>query len=79
MAFRPNSIDVLRRGSRIQDAHKRLDRIADKLPLERSVDLLRGYEGEAAQSYFGVFDHLIRVSSPPCALEGVAGDRRWTL
>jgi len=44
-------------------AHQRLDRIADKLPHAPSVDMLRGYEGEAAQAYFGVFDHLIRVPS----------------
>jgi CRISPR-associated protein Cas1 len=45
-------------------AHKRLDRIADKLMSESSVDLLRGLEGEAAQAYFSVFDHLIRVDDP---------------
>lgn len=41
--------------------HKRLARIADRLLLEREVDVLRGLEGEAAQAYFVVFDHLIRV------------------
>lgn len=51
-------------------AHMRLDRIADKLTNEPSVDMLRGYEGEAAQSYFGVFDHLIRVSSPAMRFKG---------
>lgn len=51
-------------------AHRRLDRIADKLVDETSVDLLRGYEGEAAQSYFGVFDHLIRVPSPAMRFTG---------
>jgi CRISPR-associated protein Cas1 len=45
-------------------AYKRLDRIADKLMPEADLNLLRGYEGEAAQAYFGVFDHLIRVNSP---------------
>jgi CRISPR-associated protein Cas1 len=51
-------------------AHMRLDRIADKLTNETSVDMLRGYEGEAAQSYFGVFDHLIRIPSPAMRFKG---------
>lgn len=51
-------------------AHKRIDRIADKLQTETSVDVLRGLEGEAAQSYFGVFDHLIRVRSPALRFGG---------
>lgn len=51
-------------------AHKRLDRIADKLMLEPSVDVLRGLEGEAGQCYFGVFDHLIRVRSPALRFKG---------
>ena len=54
----------------LEHAHKRLDRIADKLLLENSVDMLRGYEGEAAQSYFGVFDHLIRVPSAAMRFKG---------
>lgn len=54
----------------LNHAHKRLDRIADKLPEEISLDLLRGYEGEAAQSYFGVFDHLIRVEDPAMKFQG---------
>ena len=51
-------------------AHKRLDRITDKLLSEPSVDMLRGYEGEAAQSYFGVFDHLIRVPNTRMRFKG---------
>lgn len=50
--------------SALSHAYKRLDRIADKLMQEESVDVLRGLEGEAAQAYFGVFDHLIRVPVP---------------
>lgn len=42
-------------------AHLRLGRILDKVQIEPALDVLRGLEGEAAQSYFGVFDHLIRV------------------
>lgn len=51
-------------------AYKRLGRIAEKLPGETSLDMLRGYEGEAAQAYFGVFDMLIRVDSPAMRFQG---------
>lgn len=51
-------------------AHRRLDRIAEKLMPETDLNLLRGYEGEAAQAYFGVFDHLIRVNSPAMRFKG---------
>ncbi len=44
-------------------AHQRLSRIGDKVLKEASLDVLRGLEGEAAQAYFGVFDHLIRVDN----------------
>lgn len=54
----------------LSHAYKRLDRIADKLLQEESVDVLRGLEGEAAQSYFGVFDHLIRVPVPALRFKG---------
>lgn len=47
-----------------QHALKRLKRIPQRLLVETGVDVLRGLEGEAAQSYFGVFDQLIRVESP---------------
>lgn len=50
--------------SAFQHALKRLKRIPHRILLENDVDLLRGLEGEAAQSYFGVFDQLIRVDSP---------------
>lgn len=54
----------------LNHAHQRLHRIADKLLLEQSVDVLRGFEGEAAQAYFGVFDHLIRVPVPGLRFNG---------
>src|SRR5690606_15542206 len=41
-----------------QHALKRLKRIPQRILQEQGVDLLRGLEGEAAQSYFGVFDQL---------------------
>lgn len=42
--------------------------------LEASLDQLRGVEGEAANLYFGVFDHLIR--SPDAALRWTGRSRR---
>lgn len=45
----------------LQHAHRRLKRITAVLAHDATVDLLRGHEGEAAQAYFGAFDHLIRV------------------
>lgn len=51
-------------------AYRRLDRLSDKLLQEASVDLLRGLEGEAAQAYFGVFDHLIRIDHPALRFRG---------
>ncbi|MDR2212572.1 MAG: type I-C CRISPR-associated endonuclease Cas1c [Pseudomonadales bacterium] len=56
--------------SSLAHAHKRLARISDKVMLEPSVDVLRGLEGEAAQSYFNVFDQLIRVSGSALRFQG---------
>lgn len=53
-----------------QHALKRLKRIPQRLLLEDSVDVLRGLEGEAAQSYFGVFGQLISVDSPLLRFDG---------
>ncbi len=46
------------------EAVRQLGRITQRLFLEPTVDGLRGLEGEAAQRYFAVFDHLIRVPHP---------------
>src|SRR5690606_7398771 len=51
-----------------------LARITDRLLVEKDIDVLRGLEGEAAQAYFGVFDHLIRV--PDAALRFAGRSRR---
>ncbi|AEG94587.1 type I-C CRISPR-associated endonuclease Cas1c [Ramlibacter tataouinensis] len=51
-------------------AYQRLSRIGDKVLGELSLDVLRGLEGEAAQAYFGVFDHLIRVDNPVLRFKG---------
>lgn len=57
--------------SALAHAHQRLERIAHKLQAENAnLDLLRGYEGEAAQAYFGVFDGMIRVDSPAMRFHG---------
>lgn len=53
-----------------QHALKHLKRIPYRLLQGNDVDLLRGLEGEAAQSYFGVFGQLIRAESPLLAFRG---------
>jgi CRISPR-associated protein Cas1 len=55
-------------------ADKRLKRIGTRLLSEGPVDVLRGLEGEAAQVYFGVLDHLIRV--PEAAMRFGGRSRR---
>lgn len=45
-------------------AQQRLGRIARDLLHEKRVDYLRGLEGEAAQTYFNVFNVLVRNNSP---------------
>lgn len=44
--------------------------IARRLLAETGLDVLRGLEGEAAQTYFSVFDQLIRVDSPALRFGG---------
>lgn len=56
--------------AQLDDAHRRLQRIGDRLLLERDVDTLRGCEGDAARIYFSVFNHLILVNSPAFAFNG---------
>jgi len=43
----------------LRDAADRLHSILDHLQHELPLDTVRGFEGEAAKIYFGVFDHLI--------------------
>lgn len=54
----------------LSHSHKRLRRITDRLLEAPGVELLRGLEGEAAQAYFGVFDHLIRIDNPTLRFAG---------
>lgn len=56
--------------SALEFTRKRLARIAEKLLTQREPDVLRGLEGEAAQAYFGVFDHLIRIPGPAFRFSG---------
>ncbi|MBU0661819.1 type I-C CRISPR-associated endonuclease Cas1c [Patescibacteria group bacterium] len=43
----------------VRQSANRLSEISMHLQADLSLDRLRGYEGEAAKMYFGVFDHLI--------------------
>lgn len=54
----------------LEISHKRLARIAKRVLAENELDVLRGLEGEAAQAYFGVFDHLILVPDPTLRFSG---------
>ncbi|MFA7579502.1 MAG: type I-C CRISPR-associated endonuclease Cas1c [Castellaniella sp.] len=51
-------------------AHRRLKFIRTVLMDDQTVDLLRGHEGEAAQAYFGTFDHLIQVPDAELRFHG---------
>lgn len=46
-------------GAALHNASDRLKSILMHVRQDLPLDTLRGYEGEAAQVYFGVFDHLI--------------------
>lgn len=51
-------------------ARERLRHIIERLSKETAQDVLRGLEGEAAQTYFDVFDSLIRVDEPALRFHG---------
>ncbi len=46
----------------LEDASGRLARTLEMLEAAKSVELVRGLEGDAARTYFCVFDHLITAS-----------------
>lgn len=54
----------------LRHAQVRLKRIATQASQTDNADLLRGMEGEAAQLYFSVFDHLIRSDDPALRFTG---------
>jgi CRISPR-associated protein Cas1 len=58
-AVRDQPAEVGLSASSLQTASNRLANLVERLPKEESVDEIRGREGEAANVYFGVFDHLI--------------------
>jgi len=51
-------------------ACKRLRRILHKLEEVPTTDVMRGLEGEAAQAYFSVFNHLLRAGNPALSFKG---------
>ncbi|GAB6166952.1 type I-C CRISPR-associated endonuclease Cas1c [Thermostilla marina] len=75
-----NCRTLLRRSAREFDdaeAVARLNRAADRLGSlltlldeDRELDVVRGFEGEAATSYFHAFDSLIRAEKPLFAFHG---------
>ena len=63
------SLDEAARAA-LAHARERLKRIIERLFREAEQDVLRGLEGEAAQTYFSVFDHLIRIDTPALRFNG---------
>ncbi|HZH28045.1 MAG TPA: type I-C CRISPR-associated endonuclease Cas1c [Azospirillaceae bacterium] len=51
-------------------AERRLTDVVRRTLATSEVDVLRGLEGEAALTYFGVFDHLIRADGDAFAFRG---------
>ena len=64
--------DTLPVGGReaLEAAERRLTDVARRILGAGAVELLRGLEGEAAQVYFGVFNHLLRNVDPTFAFAG---------
>ncbi|ALV29068.1 type I-C CRISPR-associated endonuclease Cas1c [Pannonibacter phragmitetus] len=54
----------------MDQATARMARLLQKLEVLSGLDSLRGAEGEAAQLYFGVFNHLIRSPDPEICFKG---------
>lgn len=46
--------------ARLDDAQRRLGDVARRVMEAPDIDAARGHEGDAANAYFGVFDHLVR-------------------
>lgn len=58
------------KAAQIESAALRLHHIAERLLAETDVDVLRGMEGDAARTYFSVFDHLILTKDPAMRFTG---------
>lgn len=54
----------------VDAAQSRMQAIARRVAHEGDVERLRGYEGEAASLYFGVFPHALRVDDPALRFGG---------
>src|SRR3546814_12504017 len=54
----------------LQHAVLHLKRLIAQVRIEIDIDRLRGLEGEAAQVYFSVFNHLIRIDTPALRFQG---------
>lgn len=54
----------------LKKAADRLARLLRDIEAESSLDAVRGFEGEAARTYFGVFDHLIKAQKDDFAFNG---------
>jgi len=54
----------------LKKAADRLARLLHDLETESSLDAIRGFEGEAARTYFGVFDHLIKGQKDDFSFNG---------
>jgi len=75
-----NSRQVLLRAAReasgtedkeaLSQAGTRLAGILERLPTCESVDVVRGAEGEAARTYFGVFGYMVRSDRESFRLDG---------
>ncbi|HSQ42689.1 MAG TPA: type I-C CRISPR-associated endonuclease Cas1c [Fibrobacteraceae bacterium] len=57
-------------GPKIQFALSRMDEALNSARKCESIDALRGIEGNAAEEYFGVFDHLVLVPGPDFRFQG---------
>lgn len=54
----------------MEQAARRLQAIAAGVPAEQSADLIRGMEGDAARTYFRVFNHLMTAKDPSLRMKG---------
>lgn len=83
-----NCRTVLQRGLRDNPGHggveqmewsvRRLGRLLDDLNAAKTVDEIRGHEGDAARIYFSVFDHLITASKEEFFFGGEVAAPHWT-
>ena len=56
--------------AKLDDAERHLTTVARRAEMQTSVDALRGVEGDAAATYFGVFDAFLTVDDPQISFTG---------